>query len=230
MSLKDKRDFVIVKKEELLSIKNKETKYEVIKEIEKVLKEIYNITVLNKDKIELIEMYLEKSSFEENYVELDNNIQKAYNTLRKAKRLIDELFLHNRDIQERKLLIRCYYDHIRLGSKLKIKKNNKNLFKLYNNTLIVYNLTKYVDDLKDIIKTNLLIADIEFEIKHYLISRLFYIKGYKKLKAVYEEYKHSGMKKDLNEIIVKILNTYKRKNKGFLNWKNTLKSYGGKYE
>ena len=50
MSLKDKRDFVIVKKEELLSIKNKETKYEVIKEIEKVLKEIYNITVLNKDK------------------------------------------------------------------------------------------------------------------------------------------------------------------------------------
>ena len=96
MSLKDKRDFVIVKKEELLLIKNKETKYEVIKEIEKVLKEIYNITVLNKDKIELIEMYLEKSSFEENYVELDNNIQKAYNTLRKAKRLIDELYLHNR--------------------------------------------------------------------------------------------------------------------------------------
>ena len=45
MSLKDKRDFVIVKKEELLSIKNKETKYEVIKEIEKVLKVAANLGI-----------------------------------------------------------------------------------------------------------------------------------------------------------------------------------------
>lgn len=231
MSLKDKRDLVIEKKAKLDNIINSEEKYELIKEITILLKDIYNTTGLYKDKIELIEIYFIKSSFEKNYEVLDDPIQNAFNTLRKAKRLVDELFLHNHNIVERKLVIECYYDYIKLGNKLKIKKINKNVFKLLYNSWFIYNSTKLVDDLKNIIRTYLLIADVKFDAKKYLISRYFYKKAFKKMGVLYEEFKYEGMREDIVVIVKCLLNTYKNKNnKGYLKWTNILKEYGGNYE
>lgn len=232
MTLKEKRDLVILKQEELKKNDiNNEEKYQLIIEITNLLKEIYNNTGLFKDKIELINTYLLKSQFEEQNMVDDNYIQKAFNTIRKAKRLVDELILHNHNIYERKIFINCYYQYIRLGNKLNNRKVNKNLFKLLYNCKLVYYNTQLIDDLKDILRTYLLIAEIYLSSKKRLLSRIFYKKALKKMIVLYDEFNYEGMKEDIIFIITKIIDTFRNKKKKAVNkWIDLIEEYGGNYE
>ena len=232
MTLKEKRDLVILKQEELKKNDiNNEEKYQLIIEITNLLKEIYNNTGLFKDKIELINTYLLKSQFEEQNMADDNYIQKAFNTIRKAKRLVDELILHNHNIYERKIFINCYYQYIRLGNKLNNRKVNKNLFKLLYNCKLVYYNTQLIDDLKDILRTYLLIAEIYLSSKKRLLSRIFYKKALKKMIVLYDEFNYEGMKEDIIFIITKIIDTFRNKKKKAVNkWIDLIEEYGGNYE
>lgn len=232
MTLKEKRDLVILKQEELKKNDiNNEEKYQLIVEITNLLKEIYNNTGLFKDKIELINTYLLKSQFEEQNMADDNYIQKAFNTIRKAKRLVDELILHNHNIYERKIFINCYYQYIRLGNKLNNRKVNKNLFKLLYNCKLVYYNTQLIDDLKDILRTYLLIAEIYLSSKKRLLSRIFYKKALKKMIVLYDEFNYEGMKEDIIFIITKIIDTFRNKKKKAVNkWIDLIEEYGGNYE
>ena len=232
MTLKEKRDLVILKQEELKKNDiNNEEKYQLIIEITNLLKEIYNNTGLFKDKIELINTYLLKSQFEEQNMVDDNYIQKAFNTIRKAKRLVDELILHNHNIYEKKIFINCYYQYIRLGNKLNNRKVNKNLFKLLYNCKLVYYNTQLIDDLKDILRTYLLIAEIYLSSKKRLLSRIFYKKALKKMIVLYDEFNYEGMKEDIIFIITKIIDTFRNKKKKAVNkWIDLIEEYGGNYE
>lgn len=231
MTLKEKRDLIILNKQKLKEFEtNNNDKYELIIEITNLLKEVYNNTGLLKDKIELINMLLDKADYEEFYLDDENNIQKAFNTTRKAKRLVDELVLHNHNINERKIFINTYYKYISLGNKLSIKKVNKNLFKLLYNSKIVYNNTKLIDDLKDILRIYLLIGDIYSKKQNKLLARLFYKKALKHMIILYDEFNYEGMKEDIIYIINLIINTYKNKKKKIEKWIDLIEEYGGEYE
>lgn len=232
MTLKEKRDLVISKQEELNKLEeNDQNKYQLIIDITSLMKEIYNNTGLFKDKIELINMYLYKAHYEERYLDDDNKVQKAFNTIRKAKRLVDELILHNHNIHERKIFISCYYDYINLGNKLENKKVNKNLFKLLYNCKLVYHNTQLIDDLKDILRTYLLIAGVYLNNKKRLLARIFYKKALDKMIVLYDEFNYEGMKEDIIYIINKIIKTYRNKNKKVVNkWIDLIEEYGGNYE
>ena len=231
MTLKEKRDLIILNKKNLKEFNsNNNEKYELIIKITNLLKEVYNNTGLLKDKIELINMLLDKADYEEFYLIDENNIQKAFNTTRKAKRLVDELVLHNHNINERKIFINTYYKYISLGNKLSIKKVNKNLFKLLYNSKIVYNNTKLIDDLKDILRIYLLIGDICSKKQKRLLARLFYKKALNHMIILYDEFNYEGMKEDIIYIIDLIINTYKNNSKRIEKWIDLLEEYGGEYE
>lgn len=174
-------------------------------------KNIYIETGLLKDKVALIDAYMNKAFLEEQ-MDDEKAMDNSYLTYQRAKRLIDELLIKNNQLHYQRLFIKCASAIVRVSITLNKKKIAKQLlwqsFKLSKK---IYKQTELVDDMKPLMYVYCLCGDWCNHFLSKIIARYFYYKVIKEMEVLYSSMHETGMYYDIISLYDKIIETYGNK-------------------